>query len=249
MEYWAAREQELIYNKQLKLAEKKLLRLYKDCFKRTQADLLLLTEEIGTGDFTVSDLYRYNRYYKTMNNLHTNLKALGAEEQIIYKDVLNQMYSLNEQLIGKAIGFDPKIPEQLVKDAINAVWCRDGKAWSDRVWDNKALLQETIQRGVIDSVVRGDSKAKLNKMLQERFEVGFSQADRIARTELAYVQNKSSIDKYAAAGVEYFEVLNTEDDRNCDECVGGRFRIEEAEVGVNMPPFHPNCRCTVIPVI
>jgi hypothetical protein len=41
----------------------------------------------------------------------------------------------------------------------------------------------------------------------EDMNVGFHQADRIARTELAYIRNKSTLDRYAQMGEEKYEVL------------------------------------------
>ena len=63
---------------------------------------------------------------------------------------------------------------------------------------------------------------------------------------------KSYSDSYKEAGVEYYEYLAVGDDRTSEECMdlnGKIFRLDEARVGENFPPMHPNCRCTIIPVM
>lgn len=38
-------------------------------------------------------------------------------------------------------------------------------------------------------------------------------------------------------------------ERTCDTCGaldGRRFKVDDAEPGVNYPPIHPNCRCTTV---
>ena len=80
---------------------------------------------------------------------------------------------------------------------------------------------------------------------------GYSQADRIARTELSYVQNQSTIDRYKQAGFTKYQYLTADDccSEICSEKDGEIFNIDEAVVGENIPPLHPNCRCSILAVI
>lgn len=50
-------------------------------------------------------------------------------------------------------------------------------------------------------------------------------------------------------GVEWYEYLATLDARTCSVCGaldGKHFRVSEAKTGVNLPPMHPNDRCTTV---
>ncbi|MBQ0099695.1 MAG: minor capsid protein [Firmicutes bacterium] len=52
--------------------------------------------------------------------------------------------------------------------------------------------------------------------------------------------------------MERYEVLVSPDERTCDDCGeydGQQFLLSEMVVGVNAPPFHPNCRDCIVPVI
>lgn len=251
-DYWGQRESELLYNSTLKVAEKQLSKEYLRCFRKTQQDLLNLYFELVNekGEILISDLYKFNRYYDMLNNLKQNLQQLGFNEKILYQEIFEKFYQNNAELIGNGINFNLPIGDEQVKRVINGVWCQDGKHWSDRIWNNKALLEERIQNGVIDCVARGVGKDALVKQLMSDFDVGYNQADRIARTELAYIQTKSTMDKYEQAGIEKYQILaNQADDDSCGSLDGQIFYLKDAKVGVNTPPFHPNCKCAVLAVL
>lgn len=258
--YWAQRQRDSIYNRQLKIAEEQLAREYIRCFEATSGKLKDLYDEIqiatGDGTLLISDLYKYNRYYELMNVLNSNLTKLGQKEIEIYEDNLKRMYLTNSQLIidelGTYKGSGVFVEDDAVKTAIDAIWCQDGKHWSNRIWTNKTALQERIKNGMVDCIARGVSKDELVKQLQKDMDVGFREADRIARTELTYIQNQSTYNKYKEAGIERYEFLAEIDERTSDICRetnGKIFRMSDAQVGVNYPPLHPNCRSTVLAVL
>ena len=132
------------------------------------------------------------------------------------------------------------------------IWCADGKDIEQRVASNMRKLQQTIEKGIVDCVARGASKDELVKTLVGRFNVSFNEANRLARTELTYIQNQATMDSYKKANVEEYEYLSAKDNRVSPICLeqnGKRYKVSEAIVGVNYPPLHVNCRCTTIAVI
>ena len=51
-------------------------------------------------------------------------------------------------------------------------------------------------------------------------------------------------------GVDKIQVLGTLDRVTCEKCGsfdGKIFEIDKVQVGLNIPPFHPNCKCTTTP--
>lgn len=254
--YWIIREQERLLDAATGKAEKELAKQYIRCLNRTKQDIIALYKEIQLasvdGTLLISDLYRFNRYYDLMNNLNKELSKLGLAEQDIYENYMTELYNANSALLSHTMGFQPNVNNQNVKNALERVWCRDGKHWSSRIWTNKALLQERVKNGVINSIATGSGKDELVKQLMKDFNVGYNNADRIARTELSYVRNQSTLDSYKEAGIEYYQFLATDDDDTCEEdreLDGKIFKLDEAVVGVNYPPIHPNCRCSVLAVI
>ncbi len=67
-------------------------------------------------------------------------------------------------------------------------------------------------------------------------------------TETAAFSNKARQECMNDLNVEEFEVVETLDDCTCHSCGemdGKHYRMDEFEIGVTAPPFHPNCRgCT-----
>lgn len=247
--YFTQRQSEELYNANLANADKQLAKEYRRCYNKTKRQLLDMYDEViastEDGTLLVSDLYKYNRFYDLLNNIQSNLLTLGDKEEQILEKRLTNMYKNNSKIIGNSIGFSPAVDENNVLNALKSIWCADGKNWTDRIWTNKTQLQEILKNGIVDSVARGASREELVADLMKNMNVGYYNANRLARTELSYVQNKSAMDKYAEAGITHYEVI-VEDDA-CEECkklLGKKFKVGQIVV-----PVHPNCRCGVVAVI
>lgn len=245
--YWEAREQEALYNELLKEGEKQLIAQYR---RSAYTVLYLLLDLYAGGVPTITDIYRYNRYYELLGLLNNDLKALGAKEIAITTTLLTDMYIKNKAIIGDASMLLPTSPKE-VEMVINKIWCADGKHWSSRIWTHKDELANKLRNGIVDCISRGVSKDELTKELMRIYGTEFYKADRIARTELSYVQNQSTLNRYKEMGVEKYKILSAHDGRTCDKCAdldGKIFPIDKAEIGVNFPPFHSNCRDTILAV-
>ena len=245
--YWEAREQEALYNELLKEGEKQLIAQYR---RSAYTVLSLLLDLYAGGVPTITDIYKYNRYYELLGLLNNDLKALGAKEVAITTTLLTDMYIKNKAIIGDGKMLLPTSPRE-VEMVINKIWCADGKHWSSRIWTHKDELANKLRNGIVDCISRGVSKDELTKELMRIYGTEYYKADRIARTELSYVQNQSTLNRYKEMGVEKYKILSTHDGRTCDKCAdldGKIFPIDKAEIGVNFPPFHSNCRDTILAV-
>lgn len=260
--YWAERIDEmnnLLFDRTEEQARRELANIYRTAYEDTKKEIEDLYDklmaEAAEGKVKPNDLYRYNRYYDMQNNLTKRLLDLGYKENLFLKKELTIFYQGIQDIITKN-GIDrvkySVVSEQQIQKALNAIWCSDGKHWSNRIWNNKQLLQQRIEKGIIDNVIRGVPKDELVKTLMNDFNVGFNNADRIVRTELNFIQNEAAADRYMAAGVKQYEILAKIDSTTSDICReqnGKIYDFLKKEVGVNAPPFHPNCRTTIIPVL
>ena len=263
-DYWAERAAEQArkqYDKSLADLEKELSRYYRIALKGIQADTMALYQKIldamESGEALGTDaLYRYNRFTQLRKKIESVLSKLSAEEiGVMSRKYEDMSRYVNRFIVAEAKGTISKdfllLDSEKVKEIANSVWCADGKHWSERVWDKTSRLQSYIEKGLVDSVARGASKDDLVKDLQSSFGASFSNADRIARTELAHVQNRTTLETYKKAGVEYVETIVANDERLCDTCSrhnGKITPIGEAREGKAFL-FHPNCRCDIIPVL
>ena len=123
-----------------------------------------------------------------------------------------------------------------------------GKNYSERIWHNNAKLGETIQRNIVAAAHRGVPVSDMVRDVKERMGVGTSDATRLVRTELNYVQNQAALDSIKDAGMTYYRFIATLDNRTTPICRskdGEVFAVDDAEPGTNMPPLHPRCRSII----
>lgn len=112
-------------------------------------------------------------------------------------------------------------------------------------------MNKHIIRELSDGVQLGESMPKLAARLTDRVDhIGKARAATMARTETITAFNQGAELRYAQAGVTTLEWLSAHDPpRVCEECLaldGTTFRVKSNHP---RPPLHPNCRCTVIPVM
>ena len=80
----------------------------------------------------------------------------------------------------------------------------------------------------------------------------YSNALRLVRTETAWVQCEATKQNYLDNDIKYYEFsafLDKKTSKICKELDGKVIKVEEAIVGKNMPPLHPNCRSCMIPIV
>jgi SPP1 gp7 family putative phage head morphogenesis protein len=110
------------------------------------------------------------------------------------------------------------------------------------------MLVETLNEGLVDSVITGRKTTQLKKILQERFKVSYSRADTLVRTEMSHIQNTAAQKRYEDYGLKEFEVWADKDERLCEVC--GSLHKTRYPMGAQIPvPVHPRCRCSIIPVV
>lgn len=134
--------------------------------------------------------------------------------------------------------------------AMDTVWA--GGNYSARIWKNTERLAETLSSEIEAAFLSGKSVRRMADTIMDRFGVGYRAAECLMRTETSYVQNQTAAKSYEDAGCTEYEILTASDRRTCRRCAaqnGRRYLFTEMQAGENAPPFHPNCRCTILPVV
>lgn len=197
----------------------------------------------------VSDLMKLQKYWDMQSSLDESFRRFGNKHIKLLTSYFKQHYSgvYNSINIEGLKAFNT-IDEKAISQVINQIWCSDGKGWSQRIWENVEYLKKTLNEGLIHCVVTGRSQQDLKKELRERFNVSYTQADSLVRTELSHIQTQAAKQRYRDYGIEQMEVLADEDERRCKIC--GKLHGKVVSINDPMPvPAHPRCRCTMIPVI
>jgi SPP1 gp7 family putative phage head morphogenesis protein len=103
-----------------------------------------------------------------------------------------------------------------------------------------ATAQDIVREGLASSL-----KVGLENVLQDA-----QRAMTISRTEISRALNVSCRENYQELGVEKYEWLALEPCDDCEENDGEIVSMgDEFPSGDTEPPVHPNCRCTILPVI
>ena len=253
--YWANRldEQNTLFDQIEKETDDIVRQLYINVLNDLLKDVRLLYADIEAnnekGIVRISDLYKNDRYYKLANTLNSKLVKLGSKEIEIYNEKFLKMYEEEKELLT----VDNYIPDNNAQEVVNEIWTPDGIPWSQRVWANQEGLQMRVMTEITNCFSRGVSVNRAAANLAEEFNVSIHNAERLVRTELSRVQNQSALNRYKQAGIKKYKVIGAHDEKTCSEkceaIIGKEFNIDDANVGTTLPPFHPNCRCGIVPVI
>lgn len=257
MGYWEerlAKSLKLLTDRNIAEVEEQMKRYY----KRSSKNVIGLFESVYNKVTEVklegrepspADLYKLDKYWKMQGQLNLELQRLGNKQiALLTEKFYSQFTQIYEAIALKDNLFFGELNKESILQMINSIWCADGKTWSSRIWANTDLLQQALNDNLLDCVLTGKKPNELRKLLQKQFEVSFSRADALVRTELAHIQTQAAQKRYEDYGVTEVEILVDEDERTCPICSkleGKRYPIHGA-----MPvPVHPRCRCCVIPVV
>lgn len=250
-----AKAQTELANKNIKKIEKELKKYYSKAAQRSISDFeatynkLLAT--VGEGkEPTPADLYKLDKYWEAQAQLRRELQKLGDKQiKILSAAFETNFFEIYFSIVlpNRTEAFntvDTKIAQQI----INQIWVADGKSWSQRIWEDTERLAETLNEQLILCVATGKKTTELKNLLQERFEVSYSRADALVRTEIAHIQTEAAKKRYEDYGLQQVEIWADEDERRCDVC--GKLHETKYPIGAHVPiPAHPRCRCCIVPVI
>lgn len=257
MSYWQDRQAESLNKLSGKSAaqiDRKMKKYYKQAMEQIIKDFedtyshLLTT--LGEGrEPTPADLYKLDKYWKMQGQIKQIAQKLGDKQISLLSTQFEMNYfEVYHSIDIKGMRAFNTIDKEMVSQMINSIWCADGKSWSSRIWDNTSKLLTTLNDELIACVTSGKTTSQLKKVLQERFGVSYSEADKLVRTELAHIQTQAAQQRYKDYGIEEFEVWADEDERRCKVC--GKLHQTRYKANQTPPiPAHPNCRCCIVPVI
>lgn len=171
----------------------------------------------------------------------------------LLKDVISNGYTRGAFEVQKGIGLGwdfTALNQKKLEALLSKPWTTDGKTFRDRCWTNKAELVDTVNKELIQGMLRGDPPSKIITAIQKKFGTSRYKARRLVHTETTYFNAVSKTQMYKDLGVEQIEIVETLDSRTCPICQpldGKVIPLSQYEPGVTVPPFHPNCRGTTCP--
>ena len=255
--YWKDREtaaRHALMNKSQKEIDKKLRKYYERLSKQLIKDYenlydnLLLKKAAGE-QISPATLYQLDKYWELQAQTQKLLNKFGAYQQLLLSKVFQVFYQKSYNSINiKGLKAFNTLDEATVQQIINQVWCNDGKNWSQRIWNNIAHLQATLEEGLVECVAAGRKTTQLKQILQNRFNVSYHRADTLVRTEIAHISTKAAQQRYIDYGIQEYEFYADYDERRCDVC--GKLHQKRFPIhSTPKVPQHANCRCVILPVV
>lgn len=201
-------------------------------------------------------IYKLNRLEGLQTSSVLQQLKIGAIEQTKFREHFEKQVLKYANYAAEKLGFGTnfyRIDSEMLQVVIGNPWC-NGKDFSERIWANREALAQTLQNEIANGLIRGEDYRTMSRILQQKFEnTSQKQAERLVFTEDTYLSNEAKIRPFERnAAYTHYEYLCVEDHRTCETCralSGQTFKISKRNAGLNFPPMHPWCRCTVMPVV
>ncbi len=184
--------------------------------------------------------------YGLYNGVHTEL-ADGLKR--FYADERERMAYEIQMARGK---YEPTaaISEKRLSAVLKTPWATDGQNFSARLWKNRTQLVATLQSELTRALITGADSASVAKTIAQKMNAAEYAASRLVQTELTRIITESDKDTFAEMGIDEVEIVGTLDGHTCGTCGamdGKHMPRSDAKAGTTAPPFHPNCRCVIVP--
>jgi SPP1 gp7 family putative phage head morphogenesis protein len=231
---------------------------FKD-WRYTLEEYVVRIRETGDVDLlreldTLATRARVTRLQTLETAIKVNAAELGQKGETLVTQLLGDTYENTyyrsaydfRRGVGVGSSLEMLSPDNVAK-AISYPW--SGADYSTRIWKNAAALEASLRETITQGLIQGKDVRQMTAAIQNATGAGVYNAQRLVRTETAYMVEAAELRSYADCGVDEYEILVAEDERLCKKC-GARFgdvhKVADARVAVNYPPFHSNCRCTTV---
>lgn len=251
--YWQRRDilaREHLLDKLIEQSEKDikalLLRLRDKYIDKIEA----LALQIEKGHLkSINPYYLFNRYNKLLASLDKELRKMGVSTINLLSSAMKNIFVTTESIMKNDFPV-PFTSQASIEDIINSEWVGDGKRWSQRIWENEALLSSKIQEGLLQMFAGAITGEQLTQDIEKAFSTNYYRASRIVRTEYVHVANVAVMNRFTSLGLQHYQWLSAiHNERTCKECLelnGQVFPV--GDTASPIPPGHCFCRCTIIPV-
>ena len=125
-----------------------------------------------------------------------------------------------------------------------------GGNYSARVWGNAKQMANSLQSALMENVLAGKTSEETWQELVTAAQGSAKSAQRLIRTETAYVAGQAEKHGYMEAGLDSYKYVAQLEARTCQVCGkldGQIFAVRDGIPGKNMEPMHPWCMCTTMP--
>ena len=245
-----------------------------------EAKRLLNTNELSEFRLSVSEYIAIaqqenlsDEWKRQLDNAYVRLRVSRMESlQLALQNCIERLFKKQENTFNKELpsvynssyyhtafeiqkGFEvgytfQGIDENKLKTVLSRPWSTDSKTFSDRIWEHKSNLVNTLNLEMTQAVIRGDDYRGAASRIADRMRVSQSATMRLVMTESAYVASQAQHDCFKNLDVEQYEFIATLDRHTSEICRSmdrKHFKMSDFKPGTTAPPMHPNCRSCTAP--
>lgn len=193
-----------------------------------------------------------NRLEYLQAQIRVELEKLHKSRQDTFLDLATQNFiaSYYTTYYNVSLGMETSVKfgaldKKGVDAAVRENW--SGEQFSDRIWKDKIKLINTMKTVLPQSFTRGLHSNQLGDMIAKDLGTSKKNGRALARTEINHLANRAALGVLKEAGINTYLYIATLDLRTtpvCRDLDGYVGEVSKAEVGVNYPPMHVNCRST-----
>lgn len=145
-------------------------------------------------------------------------------------------------ILGKSIQENARAADAIVNGSFH------NATFSDRIWMYQDMLKSDLSKLLQQNIIQGKHPRELASHLKKRFGVSQYHAERLMITESARAQTGAQKESLERNGFEYYEYIACGKSDVCEICKaldGKHFKVKDMIPGVNAPPMHPFCHCSI----
>lgn len=174
-----------------------------------------------------------------------------SDEQIIeLEDYMIESYRIVNKHLCKMFGITyVKLNRKDILKKLRFNW--SGVRYDKRIKENISKLafslNETFNRGFIQE----QSNKEIEENIVKKFITSMKHSMTLIRTEIAFTITEATLSTSKEAKSRYGEITAVLDNRTSEICLDKDGTIVDLDkdliIGVDIPPFHPNCRTILMP--
>lgn len=224
--------------------------------KIPKEELLSRAKELKLEEETMANYENLSYAEAIRREMVKNVESMSKDNESLIFENLFKTYEHNfystSYLLYKTMddfSFTKRVTKEYFDWMAKKPWTSDGKTFSDRIWKDQKTLVDELYKEFTISATRGSNLKEAARRMSRKMDVSYKKCLRLLNTEDSFFSNKAVMDAYQNTTAEEYMILATLDRRTCQICGDQdtkHYKIKDAKVGVNMPPFHPNCRCTTV---
>ena len=204
---------------------------------------VLLKYSIDNNILNISNKDRL-KLRKKLNNLINNIFNNEYKEEKHYIDELltecaKDKYYTDCYIYSLGVNYTLKpVKQNVLKKIINTKI--KGENYSDRIWNNKNKVAKQMKREINDFLNGQTTVNQINSVISRRFDVNWTNSNRLARTEIAKVQTQSNEYWCKEHKIQKQIFTATLDSKTSKICQGYDGKIFDFDDNMKpIPPLHP----------